>query len=319
MDPLDVQHNVGYVVGMTSNLIPAQVETLDTVTLDRALEELRRRWIGSMTSPRTRDAYGRDFSAFLTWCEEENLEALLVDPSDLDAYREHLLQLGRTPSTVARHLAALSSFFRYSARATQGRFRSPMADGLVARPKVSKRTDLGLGKNDAARLIQAADNPRDLALVSLLAHSGLRVSEALSIRLEDFGEQAGREVVTITRKGGKVQDIVLAPSTLQRVRALAGERETGFLFETSTGRAMDRVHAFRIVKRLAARAGLDPKQVRPHALRHTWATTGIEAGVPLRAIQRDAGHSSATTTELYLDALEATKNPTADVVAALLG
>ena len=87
MDPLDLQHNVGYVVGMTSNLIPAQVETLDTVTLDRALEELRRRWIGSMTSPRTRDAYGRDFSAFLTWCEEENLEARARTAAPLEVAR----------------------------------------------------------------------------------------------------------------------------------------------------------------------------------------------------------------------------------------
>jgi integrase/recombinase XerD len=306
---------------METDLVSAPPTTLDALTPSQVLDALRQRWLGSLPNKNTKDAYRRDLDAFLRWCRSDGLEPLEAEPTDLDAYRDHLTGLGRSTSTVARHLAALSSFYRYAQRASQGRYRSPMTDRMVARPKVSPNSDiLGLGADGATALIRAAkDSPRDYALVRLLADNGIRVSEALGIRLEDFREQRGRVVVNITRKGSKTQDIVLAPATLEAVRQLAGDRTEGFLFATATGKALDRSHVYRILKRLAERSGLDASKVHPHVLRHTHATVAIEAGVPLHVVQRDLGHSDIRTTMLYADAIEATKNPTSDVVAALIG
>jgi len=116
-----------------------------------------------------------------------------------------------------------------------------------------------------------------------------------------------------------VSTVVLAPSTTEAVKALAGDRTEGYLFATRTGRAMSREHAGRIVKRVAAAAGLDPAKVHPHAFRHTFVTVSLEAGVPLHRVQRDARHADPRTTQRYNDAREALTNPTSDVVAALVG
>jgi len=306
---------------MATDLIPAPTTTLDTLTPSQVLDALRERWLGSLPSKNTKDAYRRDLDAFLTWCLVEGLQPLAAEPTDLDAYRDHLTGLGRATSTVARHLAALSSFYRYAQRSSQGRYRSPMTDRMVARPKVSANSDiLGLGAAEASLLIRAAKgSTRDYALVRLLTDNGLRVSEALGIRLENVREQRGRVVVNITRKGAKTQDVVLAPATLEAVKAHAGDRTEGFLFATATGNALDRAHVYRILKRLAERSGLDASKVHPHVLRHTHATVAIEAGVPVHVVQRDMGHADIRTTMLYVDAIEATKNPTSDVVAGLLG
>lgn len=291
----------------------------------QGLDTIVATWLGSLTSDNTRDAYGRDLDAFAGWCANSGLAMDQVQPHHLDAYREHLIELGRKASTVARHLAALSSFYRYATRVAYDNghtaYRSPLGDGLVRRPKVSTTSDvLGLNLDEVRAILEAAQgSPRDYALVRLLVDNGLRVSEALSIRLEDLTAQRGRMVAKVLAKGGHVHSVVLASATAKAVAALADGREAGYLFATRTGHHLDRAEGWKAIKRLAAAAGLDPTAVHPHAFRHTFVTLSLEAGVPLPQVQRDARHADPRTTQGYNDAMRSLENPTSDVVAALVG
>ena len=127
----------------------------------------------------------------------------------------------------------------------------------------------------AAGLGQPAEHP----LISLLALNGLRVSEATGANTDALGVERGHRTLTITRKGGKVAAIPLAPRTARAIDLAVGERVEGPLFLAVDGRRLDRHGAARIVRRVARRAGIT-KPVGPHTLRHAFITASLDAGVP---------------------------------------
>jgi integrase len=109
--------------------------------------------------------------------------------------------------------------------------------------------------------------PAEHALISLLALNGLRVSEATGADIEQLGLERGHRTLTITRKGGKVVTVPLAPRTARAIDLATGERTDGPVFLAADGRRLDRHGAGRIVRRVAHRAGIT-KKVSPHTLRH---------------------------------------------------
>jgi integrase/recombinase XerD len=107
--------------------------------------------------------------------------------------------------------------------------------------------------------------------LQLLAINGLRVSEALGADIEALGLERGHRTLTIARKGGKIVTIPLAPRTARAIDLAIGERPDGPIFLDRTGRRLDRHAAWRMVRRLARRAGIT-KPVGPHTLRHAFIT-----------------------------------------------
>ena len=136
------------------------------------------------------------------------------------------------------------------------------------------------------------------ALISLLALNGLRVSEATGADIEHLGLERGHRTLTITRKGGKVVTIPLAPRTARAIDLATGERCDEPIFLTADGRRLDRHGAARIVRKVARRAGIT-KPVSPHRLRHAFITAALDAGVPLRDVQAAASHADPRTTIRY--------------------
>ena len=136
------------------------------------------------------------------------------------------------------------------------------------------------------------------ALISLLALNGLRVSEATGADIEHLGLERGHRTLTITRKGGKVVTIPLAPRTARAIDLATGERCDGPVFLTEDGRRLDRHDAGRIVRKVARRARIT-KPVGPHTLRHAFITAALDAGVPLRDVQEAASHADPRTTIRY--------------------
>jgi integrase/recombinase XerD len=136
------------------------------------------------------------------------------------------------------------------------------------------------------------------ALISLLALNGLRVSEAIGANIEALGVERGHRTLMVTRKGGKVATIPLAPRTARALDLAIGERSDGPLFLGPDGRRLDRHGAARIVRRVAGRAGMT-KPVGPHTLRHAFITAALDAGVPLRDVQEAASHADPRTTIRY--------------------
>src|SRR5262249_53862731 len=134
-------------------------------------------------------------------------------------------------------------------------------------------------------------------LISLLALNGLRVSEATGADIEHLGLERGHRTLTITRKGGKIVAIPLAPRTARAIDLAIGERTEGPVFLAADGRRLDRHGAGRVVAR-PRRAGI-AKSVTPHTLRHAFITAALDAGVPLRDVQEAASHADPRTTMRY--------------------
>lgn len=260
----------------------------------------------SLRTENTRRSYARDLRAFFTWCAQHGLDPLAVARVHLDAYRRHLEQprptTGRpaAPSSVARALSALTGFFNY-ALAEDVLDRSPAA--AVRRPKVgtdSQATGLDRGELRALLAAAEADGLRSRALVTLLAHNGLRIDEALSRDVEHLGHERGHRVLRLRRKGGRAATAALAPPTVHALEDYLDGRATGPIFITRTGRRMDEPAAWRLVRRLATRAELaSAGSINPHSLRHSFVTAALESGVPLHEVQDAAGHADPGTTQGY--------------------
>jgi integrase len=171
----------------------------------------------------------------------------------------------------------------------------------VRRPRLDYESHAtALNRNQLGGMLVAAGlgPPAEHALMSLLALNGLLVSEATSADIEHLGLERGHRTLTITRKGGKVVIIPLAPRTARAIDLATGERTDGPLFLAADGRRLDRHGAGRIVRKVARRAGI-AKAVTPHALRHAFITAALDAGVPLRDVQEAASHTDPRTTMRY--------------------
>jgi integrase len=146
---------------------------------------------------------------------------------------------------------------------------------------------VALDRNELGAMLVAAGlgSPAEHALISLPALNGLRVPEATGADIEDLGLERGHRTLTITRKGGKVVTIPLAPRTARAIDLAIGERAGGPVFLAVDGRRLDRHGAGRIVRRTARRARIG-RSVTPHTLRHAFITAALDAGVPLRGCAR---------------------------------
>ena len=255
----------------------------------------------------TRRAYTRDIHSFYAWCAEIGVHPLEARRVHIDAYTRELEQTpgpktGRPASraTVARRLSTLSGLYRYAVDEALID-RSPMAN--VSRPQVGNDSQsTGLDREELRALLAAAqaDGLRSHALITLLALNGLRIDEALSRDIEHLDVERGHKVLRLLRKGGKRGVAVLSPPTVCALEAYIGNRHGGPIFVTKTGRRMDEPSAWRLVRRLARRAGIESaERLNPHSLRHAFVTAALDAGVSLRDVQDAAGHADPRTTRRY--------------------
>lgn len=182
--------------------------------------------------------------------------------------------------------------------------RSTSPTEHVRRPKLPDRGETpGLARDELRGLLGAAErhgSARSVALLTLLATTGLRIAEALSRDVEHLGHDRGHRVLRLDRKGGRGDRTVLAPLALRALDGYLAGRAAGPLFVTSTGRRMGQPEAWRMVRRLARRAELDGAgELSPHSLRVAFITGAREAGVPLEDVQDAAGHADPRTTRRY--------------------
>jgi integrase len=172
------------------------------------------------------------------------------------------------------------------------------ARAMTAILTASPRVDTEQERLGALLVAAGLGPPADHALISLLVLNGLRVPEATGANIEALGVERGHRTLVITRKGGKVVTIPLAPRTARAIDLAVGERSEGPVFLAADARRLDRHGAAQIVRRLARRAGIT-KQVGPHTLRHAFITAALDAGVPLRDVQEAASHADPRTTMRY--------------------
>lgn len=259
------------------------------------------RFLVQYSKAHTIAAYERDLRGWFAWCAERGLDPLAVRRSHIDLYVHELRTVGgASAATIARKCSTLSGYYR-TAVVEDAILTSPTAH--LRRPKVPNDSPtLGLDEHELMALLAAAQRrgPRAHALVILLAHDGLRISEALGLDVEDFSRRGRHRTATITRKGGARKSIVLTMSTWEVLTELVGDRKTGPVFMTSRSGRWDRRAAGRLIKKAAVDAGIDEaEKISPHSLRHTFITLALEAGVPLHRVQDAADHADPRTTQRY--------------------
>jgi integrase/recombinase XerD len=245
----------------------------------------------------TAKAYARDLRRWGHFLRAHGVDVLAAHRLHVDAFVRELEAEGEAPATIARRLSALSGFYAY-ALDEDLIARSPVV--RVRRPKVSDESPrLGIEREGMRALLDIAeqDSERSAALVTLLGLNGLRISEALAADITDLSHERGHRTLKLKRKGGKVAVAPLAPRTAAAVDALVGGRTSGPIFETRSGRRLDRHAAWKIVRRLASAAGVGP--LCPHDCRHGFVTAALDAGVSLRDVQDAAGHADPRTTRRY--------------------
>jgi site-specific recombinase XerD len=219
----------------------------------------------------TREAYTLDLRQFTAWCRARNLPLFAVRRADIETFARELEARGRARATVTRRLCTIAGFYKYAVE-EELLDHSPAAH--VRRPRLDYESHAtALDRNELGAILVAAGlgPPAEHALVSLLALNGLRVSEATGADIEHMGTERGHRTLVITRKGGKVVTIPLAPRTARAIDLATGERTEGPLFTAADGKRLDRHGAARIVRRVTRRAEI-AKKVSPHTLRHAFIT-----------------------------------------------
>ena len=185
----------------------------------------------------TRDAYALDLRQFTSWCRTRSLALFAVRRADIEGFARELEARGRARATVTRRLSTIAGFYKYAVE-EELLDHSPAAH--VRRPRLDYESHAtALDRNELGALLVAAGlgPPGEHALISLLALNGLRVSEATGADIEHLGLERGHRTPTITRKGGKVVTIPLAPRTARAVDLAIGERTDGPVFLAGDGTA----------------------------------------------------------------------------------
>ncbi len=259
--------------------------------------------LSASRSPRTLDAYRRDLAALAEFRSGPAGDATV---EDLERWLAEMRAAGLAPSTLARRVSAVRTYFRHLIL-IGAKVENPAA--AIKLPRRGRRLPRALSPSETERLIEAATGTtprilRDRALVELLYGAGLRVSEAMG--LEKNAVDLENRIVRVHGKGGKDRLVPLgrpAAEAARRYLALGrpqlDRRFRPELFLNARGGALTRAGAFLILRRLAERAGLEPERVHPHLLRHSFATHLLEGGADLRSVQEMLGHADLGTTERY--------------------
>ena len=259
--------------------------------------------LAARRAPRTVDAYRRDLAALAGFLGHSPGTATT---EEIESYLAELRSRGLAAATIARRAASAGSFYRHQ-QLLGARQDNPVAE--LDLPRRRRTLPRALSPGETERLIEAAlgTSPRSLrdrALVELLYGAGLRVSEAVG--LERGGVDLEARLVRALGKGQKERVVPIgreAAAALRRYlahgRPYLDRRHRPELFLNAQGGPLTRAGAFLILRRLAARAGLEPERVHPHLLRHSFATHLLEGGADLRSVQEMLGHADLATTELY--------------------
>ncbi len=258
-------------------------------------------------SENTAEAYRRDVTHLLTFCETTGLTVPEVTPSHLHGFLAEIHDLGISPRSQARMIAGIRGFFRFLR--LEG-YISNDPSALLESPALPRTLPDVLTVEEIDAMTGAIDYTknealRNHAIIETLYGSGLRVSELTGLRLSRL--HLDEECVLVEGKGNKERLVPLSPVAISLIgeyleQRIAGPIKPGnsdILFLNRRGHAMTRVMVFYIIRDLAEAAGIG-KKVSPHTLRHSFATHLLEGGANLRAIQEMLGHESIATTEIYL-------------------
>lgn len=260
-------------------------------------------------SEHTIDAYLRDVGKLFNFIEFNNIDKPItqITLTELKSFVEWLNKFEIAPSTQARILSGIKSFYNYLILENLIDY-DPTE--LLESPRLGRKLPDVLSIEEIDNLILEIDlskteGARNKAIIETLYSCGLRVSELVNLKISDLHFNEG--FINVIGKGDKQRLVPIGGSAIKYIKIYADsirnhqDIEIGhedFLFLNRRGKQLTRVMIFTIIKKLVQKAGIQ-KNISPHSFRHSFATHLVEGGADLRAVQEMLGHASITTTEIY--------------------
>ena len=283
----------------------------DALAIERFIDAI---WAERGLAVASLAAYRSDLQGLARWAGQRTSMATAtrrltdVDRQTLFDYLAMRTSAGYTARSNARLLSSLRAFHAYAVRRGD---RQDDPTALLQPPSLPRSLPKALSEAQVEALLAAPDiasveGLRDRAMLELMYACGLRVSELVELPATALNLRQG--VLRVRGKGGKERLVPLGEESqhwLQRYLAesrpalLVRKGDAAVLFIDAKGQALSRQAFWRLVKRSAQVAGIDPARISPHGLRHSFATHLLNHGADLRALQMLLGHSSLSTTQIY--------------------
>ncbi len=283
--------------------------------LNELLQDYRDYLYDQDKSEKTIQAYTTDLRLFARWFNNSTGDALLpqnITPLDVGDYRNTMLGQGKKPSTINRSLISISSFCQWAQK--EGRIPSNPVEGIrpVAEEPLGPRALERKEQLALLRAVRKTGNLRNLAIVTMLLHTGIRISELCNLRISDISLSKDSNTIIVRQgKGTKRRSVPLNSTVIGVLKEyfkyleernsilVAGTPldENRFLFYGQKRMPLTDRGVRYIIKKYAYSAKL--RHVSPHILRHTCAKNLIDAGQPIDRVAKILGHSSINTTAIY--------------------
>ena len=272
--------------------------------VDQFIDDL---WAQKGLAQLTLTAYQQDLTSFAKWLHDRGVKLQYASQANIQSYLASRFSGGASARSNARLLSTLKQYFRYLVKKGE---RKDNPTAMITAPKVHQILPHTLSEEDINKLIDAPDTDsgyglRDRCMLEMMYSSGLRVSELVSLQVNQVNTNLG--LVRLTGKGNKERVIPVGEEALlwltrylkdSRPQLVKPDAVNDDLFLSSRGRAITRQAFWQLIKKHSLRAGI--KSVySPHSLRHAFATHLLNHGADLRTVQMLLGHSSLSTTQIY--------------------
>ncbi|WP_017815241.1 MULTISPECIES: site-specific tyrosine recombinase XerD [Paenibacillus] len=259
-------------------------------------------------SRNTLESYQRDLNQFLEFAGQRHLtEPDQIRKTHIALFLGEMRQIGRASSTITRMTVSLRSFCQYLVR--EGVIQQDPSIHMEA-PKAEKRLPHVMTVEEMERLLDAPEaytsqGRRDRAMLELLYATGIRVSELISVNVEDV--RLDLRFLRCASSSGKERIIPITGVTVKRVgeyieegrpQLIRNHPEEQALFVNQLGTRLTRQGFWKIIKKYAREAGIET-DITPHTLRHSFAAHLLENGADLRSVQEMLGHADISTTQIY--------------------
>ena len=257
-------------------------------------------------SDNTLQSYKRDLKQFKNYIEQEGKNYNKLEEKDIKDYIGYLQKVGKKPSTISRCIASIRSFYQYELK--HKKVKQDPTDNIQS-PKIEKRVPSVLTSKEVALLLEQPSDVdlkgiRDKAMLEFAYATGMRVTEIISLNIDDVNLDEG---FVVCANGNKKRNIPLGTMSLKALKEyvnnardiiIKDEKETA-LFVNINGKRLTRQGFWKIIKYYKEQAHIT-KDITPHVLRHSFATHLLQNGADLKAIQTMLGHSDISSTQIYM-------------------
>ena len=264
-------------------------------------------WIEKGLSENTVQSYRLDLTTLCDWLDKNDLSLETLDAVDLQGFLGERLEKGYKATSTARMLSAMRKLFQYLYRE---KYRVDDPSAVLSSPKLPSRLPKYLTEQQVSDLLNTPDvevplELRDKAMLELLYATGLRVTELVSLTIENMSVQQG--VVRVIGKGNKERIVPMGEEAAYWVRqfmlygrpVLLNGLSSDVVFPSQRAQQMTRQTFWHRVKHYAILADIDANALSPHVLRHAFATHLVNHGADLRVVQMLLGHTDLSTTQIY--------------------